>query len=52
MKKIQIFSDEMVKLMPELKEAIDEGWKRGYDVNHWIILEENDYKLLLEDVRK
>ena len=48
MKNVQLFSDEFIKKCPELKKAIEYGFKKGYDVNHWIMLEPNDYDLLMD----
>jgi len=48
MKTIELFPNEFIEKCPELKQAIEDCWKKGYDVNHWIMLEPDDYKILME----
>ena len=47
MKTIKLFTDEQIENNPVIKDAIDYGWKRGYNVNEWFVLEPEDYESLL-----
>jgi len=50
MKVIKLFPEYMIESIPELKDAIEEGKRRGYRVNEYFIIEPEDEAMLMGDI--